>query len=186
MFGKKLFQLILALGVAGLFPWSHVLAGSARVTQGDVQAALHSWNTGLRALRFTSSSVAAAPLDGLQRGRIVPVADGEHYCVDDWHLVHVAWITGGDKSFTYQNAVEDLSSIENTFILDGKTLALTQTPIVRRVGPTLSEEDYVNYGFSVGSIFSPDDLDVGAHHLTWIATLPDESFQVDITFYIDP
>lgn len=188
MFSKKLFRCVLMLGVALLIMVSgtHVMAGSGRVTRGDVEAALQSWNTGLRAIRFTSRSVAAASLDGLQRGRIVPAANGAHYCVEDWHVILIAWIAGGDQSYTYQDAVADLAPTETSFILDGETLSITETPIVRRVGPTLSEEDYVNYGFAVGSILSPADAGVGAHALTWLVTLPDESFRVDITFYMDP
>ena len=184
MFVKKLFRLILVLSLAliPLVPWVHALADSAHVTKGDIEAALHSWETGSRAVFFTSNSMRAASIDGFQRGRIAPNSDGRHYCVEDWHLVQVAWAAGGDKSYTYQSALADLSGITNTFRLDDTTLPITQTPITRRVVSSFFENEY---GYAVGSFLSPSDLSIGAHMLTFITTFPDESFEVDITFYID-
>ena len=187
MFGKKFFYIALALStaLAVLFSSTHVSAGSENVTKGDVQALFHTWNTGLRALQFIGNAVAAAPLEGLQRGLIQPfLSDGAHYCVEDWHVIMIAWVTGGDKSFKHQDAVADLSGITTTFILDGVTLSTTQTPIVRRVVPFIGD---VDYGFAVGSIQSPEDLGVGEHILTAVFTFPDGfSESITITFFVDP
>ena len=186
MIGKKLIYLVVALSMtlAGLFSWSHVLAGSDNVTRGDVQATLQSWNTGVRAVLFTSGSVAAAQLDGVQRGRIIPAADGRHYCVEDWHVVLLSWVTGGDEAFTYQDALADLSGISTAFILDGRTLSTTETPVVRRVVPSIGS---IDFGYAVGSILSPDDLGIGEHTLTTVFTFPDGSTETfTITFYMDP
>ncbi|HSL29534.1 MAG TPA: hypothetical protein VK900_10070 [Anaerolineales bacterium] len=187
MSSKKLIYLVVALSMtlAGLFPWSHVLAGSDNVTRGDVQAALQTWFTGLRALRFVGNAVAAAPLEGFQRGLIHPFrSDGAHFCVDDWHLVFTGWFTGGDQSFTHQDAVVDLSGIENVFILDGVRLSTKQTSIVNIVAAGFFEKEF---GFAVGSILSPDDLGVGEHTLTYVFTFPDGfSDSNTITFFVDP
>ena len=187
MFGKKLFRLILILSLTLLVLASgtRVLAGSDRVTRGDVEATLHTWNTGLRALRFIGNAVAAAPLDGLQGGLIHPLlSDGAHYCVEDWHVVLSAWVTGGDDPFTYQDAVAELSGIQNAFILDGMMLPITETSIVRRVAAGFFENEF---GYAFGSILSPADLEVGEHTLTYMVTFPEgDSEQTTITFFVDP
>jgi len=187
MIGKNLFRFIMSLGLALLILISgtQVLAGSDRVTRGDVEGAFRSWNGGLRALRFISVVVAAAPTDGFQRGAIHPLlSDGKHYCSKDWHVVVAGWITGGDQSFTYRDAVANLSGIENAFILDGVTLSITQTSIVRRVAAGAFEEEY---GYIVGSILSPSDLSVGEHTLTWLASFDGGPLEelTTITFYVD-
>lgn len=187
MFGKKLFYFVLAFSMvlAALFSRTNVSAGSDNVTRGDVQAALQTWFTGLRALRFVGNAVAAAPLEGFQRGVIHPFrSDGVHYCVEDWHVVLAGWFTGGDQSFTYQDAVADLSGIEDVFILDGVMLATTQTSIVSIVAAGFFENEF---GYAVGSILSPQDLAVGEHTLTYVFTFPDGFSESNtITFYIDP
>ena len=186
MFGKKLFYLVVALSMtlSTLFSWSHVLAGQDNVTRGDVQALLRTWNSGLRALRFIAGSLVAAPAEGFQRGLIHAFAsDGNHYCVDDWHAIITAWVTG-DDSFTHQQAVAELASIENTFILDGVILTSTETSVVRRVVPSFFEDEY---GIAVGSILSPNDLAVGEHTLTYVFTFPDGFSESNtITFFVDP
>jgi hypothetical protein len=182
--GKKLFRLMLTLGVAlgTLLSGTGVVAASGNVTKGDVEAALQSWDTGFRAAFLIGGTLAAGPVEAFLRARIPPLPGGRHYCVDDWHLVQVAWVTGGDASFTRQDALLDLSGITNTFLLDGHTLPLQQTPVVRRVVPTFGD---IDYGFSVGSILSPSDLAVGEHTLVWQVTFPDDAFQTEDTFYID-
>jgi hypothetical protein len=186
MFGKRLFYFVLVLSMflVTLFSGTRVSAGPDRVTNGDVEAALRSWNTGFRAIFFISNSVAAAPLDAFQRARISPGSDGVHYCVEDWHFVHIAWITGGDESFTRDDAVAELAFIENTFILDGAVLPIQKTPVVRRVVSLFFD---VDYGISVGSILAPEDLGVGEHTLTFVFSFPDGFTETStITFYVDP
>jgi hypothetical protein len=184
MFGKKLFCFVVAVSLAFMFLASgtRVLAGSDRVTRGDVEATLHTWNTGLRALRFIGNATAAAPLEGFQQGLIHPLfSDGTHYCVEDWHVIMSAWVAGGEESFTPQDAVAELSGIESTFILDGMTLPITETPIVRRVAGGNE------FGYAFGSILSPSDLGVGEHTLTYMVAFPEgDADQVTITFYVDP
>lgn len=183
--GKKIFRLVVTLAVALgiLLSGTGAAAGSGTVTQGDVEAMLHSGGTGLRAILFISGALAAAPLDGFVRGRINPFLDGRHYCVDDWHLVHAGWVIGGDTSFLYQDALAELSGITNTFILDGVTLPVQETPVVRRVVPVFGD---IDYGYSFGSILSPSDLAVGEHTIIWQATFPEgDEFQAEGTFYID-
>lgn len=188
MVRKKLFRFLFTCSVVLLIVISgtRVLADSGRITRGDVEGAFRTWNGGLRALRFISGVVVAAPIEGFQHGAIHPLlSDGKHYCAEDWHVVLAGWITGGDQSFTYQDAVANLSGIEDTFILDGVMLSTTQTSIVLRVEAGAFEEEY---GFIVGSILSPSDLSVGEHSLTWLVAFPGEpQFEVTtITFYVDP
>jgi hypothetical protein len=184
MFGKRLFHLLLAMSIAliSLFSGAPVGAVSARVTQGDVEAVLQSWNTGRLALLLTSNSAAAAQLDGNERGRLFFGSDGRHYCVQDWHVVLTSWVTGGDKSFTYQDAVADLASTSTSYFLDGVILPTQQTPLVRRVGSTLDE---VDYGYAVGSLLAPADLGVGGHTLTIIFFFDGSSSQSTVSFYMD-
>jgi hypothetical protein len=184
MLGKKFLRLALIMGVALaiVLSGSQIAAASSAVTQGDVQATLQSWNTARLAILINSHSVAAAQLDGFTRGRIRPSGDGEHYCVQDWHVILVAYITGGDQSFTYQDAVAELSPIETTYILDGVSLPVTETPVVRR---TLSTPGDVQYGFAAASIVSPSAVGVGAHTLTWIVSDPFGTETTNITIYMD-
>lgn len=184
MSAKKLFRLFFSFGLALLILVSgtHALASTGYVTKGDVEATLQSWDTGVRAVLFKSGAVAAAQLDGVQRGRIIPAANGAHYCVEDWHVILVAFVTGGGESFTYQDALVDLSGITTTFILDGRTLAMTETPVVRRVVPFLGE---IDYGYAVGSILSPADISVGKHSLIFVATFPDDVVKFKSNIYMD-
>jgi hypothetical protein len=104
--------------------------------------------------------------------------------VEDWHVIMNAWVTGGDQSFTYQDASAELSGITNTFILDDVTLSIQETPIVRRVVPFIGD---VDFGFAVGSILSPAELGIGEHTLTYVFTFPDGSSDGNtITFHVDP
>ena len=188
MFRKNLFRLILTLSLALLLFLSgtQVLAESNRVTRGDVEAAFRSWNTGLRAVRAIAGNLASAQVDGFERGAIHPfLSDGKHYCSEDWHVAVAGWVAGGDPSFTYQDAVEILSGIEDLFLLDGVALSITQTSLVRRVAPGIFEEEY---GFFVGSILAPSDLTVGEHTLTWLSSFDGEPpvENATITFYVDP
>ena len=188
MSGKNLFRLgfMLSLGLVIFLSGAPVRARSDRVTRGDVEAALHSWNTGLRALRTIAGNIAAAPVDGFERGAIHPfLSDGKHYCSEDWHVVLAGWLIGGDQSFSYQDAADSFAGIEDIFILDEVALSTKQTPLVRRVAPSIFEEEY---SFFVGSILSPSDLSVGEHTLTWLSAFPGEplSENATIIFYVDP
>jgi hypothetical protein len=97
----------------------------------------------------------------------------------------LSWVAGGDPSFTYQDAVEILSGIEDIFLLDGMALPITQTSLVRRVAPGIFEEEY---GFFVGSILAPSELGVGEHTLTWLSSFEGEPpvENATITFFVDP
>ncbi|MEU7790831.1 hypothetical protein [Amycolatopsis sp. NPDC049159] len=37
-----------------------------------------------------------ADIDGRVSIRVLPSVDGRHYCQDDWHVILVAEISGGD------------------------------------------------------------------------------------------
>ncbi len=124
--------------------------------------------TAARGVLQHSTTIMGAPAGGLLGATAVrPFGpfDGHHYCVLDWHVALIAWIDGGDKSFTRQDAEASLGPIVNTFWIDGATVATTRTPIkwylrdLSFIGITEA------YWFQEGRVLSPSDLSVGTHTL---------------------
>jgi hypothetical protein len=104
--------------------------------------------------------------------------------VEDWHVIVVAWIDGGDSSFTHQYAENSLNRITTTFTLDGAVLSSTHTAIKRFLDPGEGLE--AAYFFQEGRIMSPDELTVGEHQLAYAAFEDGQLFDQDsITFFID-
>lgn len=168
-----------------------VQADSGRITEGDVQAVLQAFMTGGRTVVSNSSETAgfhAAPADFLgSNGAIMPFApwDNQHICVSDWHVLLIGLFDGGDTSYTRQDTSNHLSQLELSFTLDGDLLQTTRTAIKRfhNPAPFLLEEAY---GFQVGSIMAPGDLEVGEH--VFEVDLIDPIYgddQFNITFFVD-
>jgi hypothetical protein len=140
----------------------------------------------------------AAPADFVgSHGSIRPFQgspwDGRHFCAEDWHVILVAGIDGGDASFRREQAVASASQTTFDFTLDGAPLATNRTAIRRLLSPeTIKvpqgvEKFKVAYFFQEGRIMSPEDLSVGQHELTLTQT-DTASGQVEhdgITFFID-
>ncbi len=152
-------------------------AASARITRSDAEAVFKAATRGEDA-------------DPNVRVRISPFADsvwdGRHFCVEDWHVIMVTWVEGGDASFTKQEAESRLNSVMISFVLDGSLLATTRTKVVRFQHPELLEPPAVKaYAFSEGRIMAPTDLSVGLHALAFTATFPAGSEGSQITFSID-
>ena len=149
-----------------------------RITRGDVQAVFNAAGTGGRIILLRKGETAeAAPADFVgSHGSIRPFQgspwDGRHFCAEDWHVILVAGIDGGDASFRREQAVASASQTTFDFTLDGAPLATNRTAIRRLLSPeTIKvpqgvEKFKVAYFFQEGRIMSPEDLSVGQHELT--------------------
>jgi hypothetical protein len=168
-----------------------------RITRGDVQAVLNAFNTGGRVIRLHKGETAVAPPADFvgSHGAIRPFPDWDnrHFCAEDWHVILVAGIDGGDASFRREQAVASASQTRFDFTLDGAPLATERTAIRRVVKPETiqvpegEEKLKEAYSFQQGRIMSPDDLSVGRHELTLTQTdtASGEAEQLGITFFID-
>lgn len=139
----------------------------ARIKRGDVQAVFEAFGGGGWAILRHSSVARGAPADVLgSQGAIRPFEpwDGLHLCAEDWHVILIADIEGGDASFSRRDAEQIMSTIAVRFELDGDELNTTRTAIKRFLNPGLFELDEAYY-FQEGRIMSPDELAVGAHVL---------------------
>jgi hypothetical protein len=158
-----------------------------RVTQGDAQALFEAFENGGWAILLHSPTAQGAPADVNIRGEIRPLAfnDGRHYCVEDWHVILLGIIVGGDASFTRQDAEALLNPVTVSFTLDGVPLPTTRTAIK----PFLAAEQFElekAYAFQEGRIMAPTDLSVGSHQL--VATVSEPGLPTDvleITFFVD-
>jgi hypothetical protein len=162
-------------------------ANSPRITRGDVQAIFQATLNGGWAVLLHSPTGQGAPFAAQERGAIRPlaVADGRHFCAEDWHVILLGLIFGGDASFTRQDAVAIANAVTVSFTLDGAPLPTTRTAIK----PFLGAEEFgleKGYGFQQGRIMAPTDLSVGSHQL--VVTVSEPGFPTDvgeITFFID-
>ena len=164
--------------------------GTTRITKGDAEAILHAFGNGGRTVLQHSRVAEGAPADLLgSHGSIRPFSgspwDGEHFSSNDWHVILIADIEGGDSSFRRDDAVEIMSGLTVTFTLDGAALQTTRTAIKRFLNPTPFGLD-VAYYFQQGRVMSPTDLAVGPHTLSVAIQDPAGTFQDQITFFIDP
>jgi hypothetical protein len=162
-------------------------ANPARVTRGDVQAIFQAFGNGGWAILLHSPTGQGAPADVNIRGEIRPLAfhDGRHYCVEDWHVILIAIVAGGDASFSRQDAEAVLDQVTVDFTLDGVPLATTRTAIKPFLNPKLAEAERA-YAFQEGRIMAPTDLSVGSHQL--VATITEPGLPTDvleITFFVD-
>lgn len=174
------------LGIAGAVTAAPAQAGPGRTSRGDAEAVLHAGGTGGAAVRNHRSVNGASPadIDGRVSIRVLPSVDGRHSCQDDWHVVLVAEISGGDKSFTMQNAKAELNSVRLEFFLDGSPLVTERTSVKPFLNPGFFGFEKA-YLFQQGAITAPGDLTVGAHSLRVVATDPAGSEENDITVWID-
>jgi hypothetical protein len=164
---------------------------SRRITRGDVEAVLNAFGAGGRAVLSHSKTAEGAPADFFgSHGSIRPFAgspwDRAHFCAEDWHVILIADIEGGDASFTHDDAEHIMNGLDVSFTLDGAPLPATRTAIKRFLNP----EQFglqVAYYFQQGQIMSPTDLSVGNHLLevTIVDASGQQSFQDGITFFID-
>jgi hypothetical protein len=171
------------------------MATSSKVTKGDAQAVLNAFGGAGKVIRRHGVVQFGTPADPELRATIRPFSEktfpdspfnGRHYCADDWHVIVVAEIDGGDHSYSIQDANAALNPLTLTFTLDGAELPTTRTPIKRfDPGPHLDGME-VAYFFQQGAVLSPSDLTVGSHSLSYTERAPGWEYQDAITFVIDP
>jgi hypothetical protein len=157
-------------------------------SRGDAQADLKAFGNGGWAILNHSPSGLGAPADVDIRFEIRPgdFFDGRHYCVEDWHVILIAWVEGGDASFSRNDAYPLLSSVRLSFVLDGAPLVTTRGPIKPWLYPQYFGWETAYY-FQEGRIMSPAELGVGGHELELSAFAAGELvYQFQITFIVDP
>jgi hypothetical protein len=140
---------------------------SRRITRGDAEAVLNAFGGGGQAVLLHSKTAEGAPADFLgSHGSIRPFSgspwDGAHFCAEDWHVILIADIEGGDASFKHNDAARIMDGLNVSFTLDGASLPTTRTAVKRFLNP----EEFglqVAYYFQQGQIMSPADLSVGSH-----------------------
>jgi hypothetical protein len=165
-------------------------SGSGRITRGDAQAVFEAFGGGGRSVLQHSTVAQGAPADlHGSHGAIRPFAgspwDGAHFCEQDWHVILIADIEGGDHSFKRQDAERIMQGLEISFTLDGNPLPTTRTAIKRFLNPELFGLQTAYY-FQQGRIQSPTDLSIGSHQLeVAMSDASGQLFQDGITFFID-
>jgi hypothetical protein len=166
-------------------------ATTTRITQGDAHAVLEAFGGGGFAILQHSKVAQGAPADYYgSHGAIHPEAgspwDGAHFCAEDWHVIDIADIEGGDASFTRTDAARIMDGLNVSFTLDGAALPSTRTAIKRFLDPGLFGLQAAYY-FQQGQILSPADLSVGSHQagLTITDSAGLQNYQSGITFFID-
>ena len=162
-------------------------ANSPRITRGDAQAILQASPNGFWAIQLHSPVQQGAPSDAQARGAIRPYSDNDrqHYCAEDWHVILLGIIIGGDASFTRPEAEAILSTVMLSFALDGVPLSTTRTTVKPFLNPEFLEEEKA-YAFQEGRIMAPTDISVGSHQL--VATVSESGVPtevLEITFFID-
>lgn len=176
--------IILGIG-SGLYPAS---ASPDRVSRGEAVAVFNAFGTGRLAL-LAHDVGHGAPADGEGMASIRPIPEvfmGRHFCAEDWHVLSVATIDGGDKSYTMQDAKAVLDATTVTLVLGGVPLTTQRTPIKRLIFPQVFFPDLEEaYLINDGVIVSPAALAVGAHTLAYVRTSPGEIESEQITFFID-
>src|SRR4029450_4709 len=99
------------------------MANPSRVTRGDAQAVLNAFPNAGRIIRRNEVARFNTPADPEVKATIRPfsgsIFDGRHYCVEDWHVIVVAEIAGGDHSFSEQDRRARLKPSTLTFTLCG-------------------------------------------------------------------
>jgi hypothetical protein len=166
-----------------------LMANPSRVTRGDAQAVLNAFPNAGRIIRRNEVVRFNTPADPELRATIRPFSfpgspfNGRHYCVEDWHVIVVAYIAGGDQSFSEQDATAELNPITLTFTLDGAELPTSRGPIKRFLDPAPEEKAFF---FQQGALLSPSDLSAGSHSVSFTEVSPIGQFQDGITFFIDP
>ena len=170
----------------------------SRVTKGDAEAVLQAFGGAGRIIRRQGVVEFGTPADPELRASIRPFSnpnlpfDQRHYCEEDWHVILVAEIWGGDGSFSRQDAENELSQVTHTFTLDGTPISDTTRTAIRNFadpGPFAAQFGLVwdkAFFFQEGRVLSPAELSVGQHTLSYTAVSPAGQDQDGITFFIDP
>jgi len=125
--GASILAVILAATLAAT---ASAAPAHQRVTRGEVIAAFQARTTG-GMLNLLRGRTAAAPVRGLQQGRINFFTDGT-YCPADWHHVGVTLLGSGGHAA----AATYLRATSVSFRIDGSAVVpLLETAIKPFVGP---------------------------------------------------
>jgi len=200
---KLLAATLLAFGLLGA-P-QPAIAESDGWGQGDAEAMLHTYPPGLN----TFTRLDQTGLPGLDIRPFQEFYGDMRYCVDDWHVVALAWFDGAfaaeDQGVTYTLAdvVAFLEASDAEFLFDGASMDVMRTPIK----PVLNEEFraifaafvHENFGpeatigplrgLQWGRVLAPADLAVGDHTLRVVVTLAPEGsviFDQTVRFTVSP
>lgn len=145
------------------------MPNSPKVTRGDAESVLHAGSTGGRAIVLHRGEVEGGPGDARPGSfaAIRPLArwDGRHFCADDWHVILLTLIDGGDSSYSHERAVESLSPTTMQFTLDGQPLATDRQSIRRFLNPAQFGFEEA-YSYTQGKVMSPSELSAGQHTLS--------------------
>jgi len=192
-------RLVRIMGMAGLlailslFSLAPAQASTDRVAQGDAEAVLRAFGNGGWAIRNHHGVITTDPAEGLStpadiEGRAsirpLPMFDGRHYCAEDWHVIALALIEGGDRSFGIQDARAILDTVTLDLVLDGEALPTERSSIKRFLAPERFGFEEAYY-FQQGAILPPSALTVGSHTLAETDTSIHGTFTFQITFFID-
>lgn len=175
---------LIAAGAAALLTLS--IAGATlaaqpahrAISRGDVTSAFQARTTG-GYLNGLKGHTIAAPVRGLQDGRISFFSDGT-YCSTDWHYLGITYLA--DTTFADPRATLDASSVG--FLVDGQPVTNTmRTAIKPFVGTGIKGQ----LGISVGKLIPPGTLADGAHTLESVLSFPGSPVEIiDVTFTLDP
>jgi hypothetical protein len=142
-------------------------------------------------LLHSGEATEASPADWFgSHGSIRPFQgspwDGRHFCAEDWHVILIALIAGGDASYDHDQAKADLAPVAVSFTLDGAPLQTSRTSIKPFHNPQRFGLERAWY-FQEGKVMSPEDLGVGQHELSVRFTDPATDLEETdgITFSID-
>ena len=161
-------------------------AAHTQINRGEAEAVLHAFGSGGWAVINHNSVQFAGPGDVAAAIRPLPKFDGRHYCTLDWHTLVVADIEGNNGPYTEPEARAAISQLSWTFVLDGVTLTLTQTPVSHFNNPQMFGLTKAFYS-QWGQVESPAALGVGSHTLRGVETASGTVVTDNtITFYIDP
>ena len=163
MFQKESLILVVALALlaAAVLP-GQAFANGERITRGDVNAVFHAYVNGGFAIRQNNGTGNGAPNDIFgSHGAIKPFEgspwDGSHHCVDDWHVLLVAFIDGGAKSEKNKDIFDRLDQEVVTLYLDGEILETERTSNKKFLNQNLLDAWNFEkaYAFQTGKIMSP-------------------------------
>jgi len=168
------------------------------VNRGEAEAILQAFGNAGRNIAARSRArgivipTAGNPADPGLRATIRPFSiapfDGRHYCAQDWHVIVIAEIDGGDRSFTVQDAERSLGPLNVTFTLDDIELTETERTPIHDFLDSLSFDPTFEraFFFQQGKLFAPDELAVGQHSLSVVETTAGvETFRDSMSFFID-
>ncbi len=144
-----------------------VLAGAPghrSISRGAVMSAFETRTTG-GYLNMLRGHTVAAPVRGLEDGRISFFQDGD-YCSTDWHYLGVTLLRAGG----HRAASSYLRQTSISFAIDGSPVEATMSSSIK---PFVGTGIHGQWGISVGKLIPPGTVADGSHTLTTVIHTPD-------------